>query len=351
MTTPLEGESIRHLVVGESSETIAIRCLIARIAPAPLPVWIEGETGVGKEQIAQALHAASGRRGPFVAVNVCAIAESMFEDAFFGHVRGAFTDARDDTIGHFGEATDGTLFLDEISGLPVAAQVKLLRAVETNRYRQVGGRADRPSRVRIVAASNEPAEHLVGTGRLRADLAYRLRGGVLRVPPLRARRADIPSLVEHFLAADAHSGPTDLSEQAKQWLVCAEWRGNVREMRQVLACARTLAIGESIELADLRAAFGMLALRSGEPKTAPPVVETTPERLALLSLLDRHEWDTARVAAALEVDRTTVYRRMRRLAIQARQVGEKRAPQVGLHSPGGRLDGTSWAPIGRPSRA
>lgn len=305
---------VRQFVVGDSRETCAIRRLIPRIAVTGLPVWIEGETGVGKEQVAQAIHALSGRRGAFVAVNVCAIADTMFEDAFFGHARGAFTGARDETSGYFAEANDGTLFLDEISSLPTQAQVKLLRAVETHRYRQVGGRSDRTSRVRIITASNEPAEALVRRGDLRLDLAFRLRGWVVQIPPLGSRRGDIPALAEHFLAMEPVPGPASLAVEAQTWLLGADWRGNVRELRQVLTCARALATGEEIGLQDLQAAHRMIAIEPVPARAHSD--ESTAERLALLQLLDAHRWDTVRVAEELAVDRTTVYRRMRRLSIQ-----------------------------------
>lgn len=304
-------ESCRRLI-GHSQQTEELRRLITRLAPSEIAMWIEGETGVGKELAAIALHEASGRRGEFVPVNVCAIPETMFEDAFFGHVRGAFTGAYNDTGGLFGEAEGGTLFLDEVSSLPIASQAKLLRAVETQRFRPVGARADRTSRVRIIAASNEPYEELIRAGRLRPDLAFRLRGGVLHISPLRCRPSDVKPLVEHFLATGKTAG-VSIEPAAVEWLSNRSWKGNVRELRQVVDCARTLSTHSRVSLSDIRYAARMLNVDS----TPATVLEkSSAARDALLALLVECAWDTRRVARALNVNRTTVYRRMKRYSIQ-----------------------------------
>lgn len=321
MSDPVREELLRQYLVGESRATRDLRAMIARLGPTSLPVWIEGETGVGKEQVALALHAASGRRGAFVAVNVCAISESMFEDAFFGHVRGAFTGARDATLGHFGEADEGTLFLDEISGLPVSAQVKLLRAVETQRYRQVGARTDRGSQFRLIAASNEPSDALLRSGRLRLDLAFRLRGSVLQVPPLRERIDDVDELVAHFRRGGHGITEGSIGVEAIGWLKQQPWHGNVRELRQVLQCARALAHSELILERDLKRACRMLSISAPDEVHQ---IEVSAEREELLALLRSCGWDTVKVASELSVDRTTVYRRMRRLAIDPTPRGSRR---------------------------
>lgn len=314
MSEHVNPESLRSIIVGESPETEELRRLITRIAPTGLPVWIEGETGVGKEQVALALHQASGRRGPFVPVNVCAISESMFEDAFFGHVRGAFTGAQDSTPGFFGEADEGTLFLDEISSLAPLSQAKLLRAVETHRYRPVGAKADRACRARIVAATNEPHEVLVRSGRLRLDLAYRLRGSALRVTPLRLRPQDVPPLVKHFLQQSEGNAERTIEPVALHWLTLRRWAGNVRELRQVIECACALSVRRRVGLDDIRAAANMLEVDEVMPSSP---VGGSPERDELVALLVSFGWDTQKVAAALNIDRRTVYRRMERLAIES----------------------------------
>lgn len=332
MRVPTTEDELKPWLVGDSDGTRTIRRMILRVAPSELPVWIEGETGVGKEQVAQALHAASGRRGAFVAVNVCAIAESMFEDAFFGHVIGAFTGARDQTYGYFGEAHGGTVFLDEMSGLSLNAQAKLLRAVETHCYRQVGARADRQSAFRVVAASNVPFEHLTRSGRFRPDLGFRLRGSVLQVPPLRDRHEDIGPLAAHFLAAGTRGRGCHLTESGLAWLASQLWAGNVRELRLVLECARVLSDSESIGLSALRSARLMI------PPDMTTAIEfdraLTRERDELLRLLRECDWDTSLAATRLGVDRTTVYRRVRRFGIE-------------LPRSGRGASGMGLAPIGR----
>lgn len=319
MTPPVDERDLTSWLVGGSTVMRELRSTIARVATVPIPVWIEGETGVGKEQVAQAIHAASGRRGAFVAVNACAISDSMFEDAFFGHVRGAFTGALGETFGYFGEADRGTLFLDEVSGLSVAAQIKLLRAVETRRYRQVGGSKDRTSDFRLLAASNELFDELVREGRFRQDLGFRLRGAVFRVPPLRARLSDIPPLVEHFLATIEGSDARGVSAGAMEWLSSQSWEGNVRELRQLLLCAGALGQGAEITVDLLRSARGMMGVRTIEQ---PRAGTQQSERQSLTELLIAAHWDTASLAGMLGVDRTTVYRRMRRLGIEPPRNGQ-----------------------------
>lgn len=314
MNEASEQENVRRRLVGNSQETAELRRLITLFAPAEIAVWIEGETGVGKEQAAIALHEASGRRGAFVPVNVCAIPESMFEDTFYGHVRGAFTGAYNDSAGLFGEAEGGTLFLDEVSSLPLASQAKLLRAVEMQRFRQVGARADRSCRVRIVAASNEPYEELLRTGRLRPDFAFRLRGGVLHIPPLRTRPSDVRPLVEHFLAKGP-AGGASIEHAAVEWLSARSWKGNVRQLRQVVDCARALSVHPRVGLSEIRHAARMQGVDS---TPATEVAESSAARDKLLAILAEYSWDTKRVANALDVDRTTVYRRMKRYSIERR---------------------------------
>ena len=188
------------LLIGDSLPMRQLRALIARVATSTLSVLIEGETGSGKELVARALHEMSGRSGALVALNVCAVPDSMFEATMFGHVKGAFTGALRDSAGYLTEAHRGTLFLDEVSGLSLTNQVKLLRAIETKEFRPVGARSDQRSDFRLIAASNEDMVHLVEGGQFRRDLAHRLGGIKLTVPPLRDRLEDVPILAAHFAA-------------------------------------------------------------------------------------------------------------------------------------------------------
>lgn len=300
-----------ELLIGETPIMQHLRALIAKVAPSSLPVLIQGPTGSGKELVAAALHQWSGRTGGFVAFNVCALAESMFEDALFGHVRGAFTGATRDAAGYLLEADKGTVFMDEIGGLPLGAQAKLLRAVETRQFRPVGAAYDRKSDFRLIAASNDDLAGLVSTGRFRPDLAYRLRAVLIDVPPLASRKADIPLLARRFLETAVPGIGLELSADATAELTAQSWEGNVRELKHVVERAVLLVSGRRVSRADIRAAL---------PTTGAARHEWCSETFArrrLADLLEAHGWDTAKVAQALGVHRATVYRQMKRHALDA----------------------------------
>jgi DNA-binding NtrC family response regulator len=311
--------TISNLVIGESPAMRTLRGDILAIAATDLPVLIQGETGTGKELVAQAIHLASARPGRLVAFNVCAISESMFEDALFGHVRGAFTGAVSDSLGYLLEADRGTLFLDEISGLPINAQVKLLRAVETREFRPVGARSDRRSDFRVVAASNQDVEDLIAREQFRPDFAFRLRGIDITVPPLRQRPEDIRVLAEHFAALAAHETrrPITLSAEVLRRLERGTWPGNVRELRQIVGRAIAFAKGSDlITITNLNRAWP-------ERGTASPLLregcalsdDRDFSRRRLIEILDRHDWNTSAAAAELRVTRKTVYARLQRFGI------------------------------------
>src|SRR5689334_2690200 len=190
---------VDRLLIGASQPMQQLRALVIRASRSRLPVLIEGPTGAGKELVARALHMGSGRSGDLIAFNVCAIAESVFEDALFGHVKGAFTGAMRDVAGYLAEANGGSLFLDEINGLPLASQAKLLRASVTGLFRPVGAQRDRTSDFRLIAATNDDLASAVAAGSFRRDLLYRLSGLTISVPALSARLDDLPELVQHFL--------------------------------------------------------------------------------------------------------------------------------------------------------
>jgi DNA-binding NtrC family response regulator len=299
------------ILVGQSKPMRRLRQTIATVAPARVPVLIEGSTGTGKELAASLLHQLSGRRGAFVAFNVCAVGDTMFEDALFGHTRGAFTGAAGDTPGFLREAHGGTVFLDEISGLPLPLQAKLLRAVETGVFRPIGSSRDAMSDFRLVAATNEQVESLVAAGRFRADLAHRLSGIVITLPTLAERLDDVPMLVEHFARG------VTVTPGACRALQERAWPGNVRELKQVVDAALVFAHG----VLDADAVATALTHR---PRTvvanvtAPSVLADdylSSERRRLLQLLDGAAWDTDRTAAGLGIHRSTLYRRLKRLGI------------------------------------
>ncbi|KQZ59195.1 MULTISPECIES: nitrogen regulation protein NR(I) [unclassified Lysobacter] len=239
-------------------DTPAMRTLfraIGRLAQAPLSVLITGETGTGKELVARALHRESPRAlRPFVALNTAAIPAELLESELFGHEAGAFTGAQRRHIGRFEQADGGTLFLDEIGDMPLPLQTRLLRVLAEGEFFRVGGRELIRVDVRVVAATHQDLETLVGEGRFRADLLHRLDVVRLRLPQLRERRADIGQLAERFLAAAAAkfaAAPKRLSKAALERLQAHDWPGNVRELENVCWRLAALAPGDSIARADL----------------------------------------------------------------------------------------------------
>ena len=232
--------AVAAILLGESPLIRRLREQIVRVATHDFAVLIEGETGSGKELVASCVHTVSGRQGEFVAFNVHAVGESMFDDALFGHVRGAFTGASDSTPGYLAEANHGTLFLDEIAGLPLAHQAKLLRAIELKVFRPVGGKKNERSDFRVVGATNVPVRELVATGVLRADLAERLSGMVLNVPPLRSRPDDILLLARRFLRATREGESRDFAADACALLVAYHWPGNVRQLANIVEASAAL---------------------------------------------------------------------------------------------------------------
>lgn len=292
---------------GNSVVIRKLREIIIRVAASSISVLIQGPTGAGKELVAHAVHAYGRPRGRFVPVNVCAISQSMFEDALFGHTRGAFTGATSDAAGYMAEADGGTLFLDEISGLGLPHQATLLRAIETRQFRPVGASRDRTSHFRLVAASNEDLSSLVGCGDFRPDLLHRLDGITISVPSLAERRDDIPELARHFLGSYSPDHAIRLSSAAERFLQERDWPGNVRELRNTLERAAILAEARELTRVDVeRAVRGDAAA-----KTAPGCTA----RSHLISVLEQCNWEPQRAAGALRVHWTTVYRRMRKLGI------------------------------------
>ena len=309
------------LLVGESLPMQRLREMIYTIAPTRLPVLIEGATGTGKELIAALVHRHSTRRGAFIAFNVCALGDSMFEDSLFGHVRGAYTGALSDSMGFLREADGGSAFFDEISGLPLMLQAKLLRAVETGVFRPIGAARDVRSDFRVVAATNEHLGDLVDRGRFRADLKHRLSGVVITVPSLADRVDDIPDLARYF-AERAFGSPLAIEEAALDLLMDTGWPGNVRELKQVIDVATAFSRGV-VDVESVRAA---LLHRNERPLTIHErVIDERRERRELVTALQNMSWDIDRAAEALGVHRATMYRRMKRHGIEVPRVAASRA--------------------------
>jgi two-component system nitrogen regulation response regulator NtrX len=245
----------RWQLVGESAPMLALREHIARAARSDAPVLITGENGTGKELVARQIHLGSARAsGPLVTVNCAAIPAELIESELFGHEKGSFTGAHERRTGHFEAAEGGTLFLDEIGDMPLAAQSKVLRALETFEITRVGSTQSRRVDLRVVAATNADLAAAVEEKSFRLDLFYRLNVVPLRVPPLRERPGDIPALCEHFLRRLAERGgraPFALEPEALGLLTALDWPGNVRQLRNLLEGACVLADGTSIGRADL----------------------------------------------------------------------------------------------------
>jgi two-component system response regulator HydG len=304
--------------------------LVQKVARADASVLVRGETGVGKELVARAIHAASPRRdAPFIVVDCGAISAGLVESTLFGHERGAFTGAIRATLGAFRAAHGGTIFLDEMGELPRDLQPKLLRVLQEREVTPVGSDKPVPVDVRVVAGTNRDLAADVAAGSFRQDLLYRLQVVEIVIPPLRQRRSDIPALAEHFLARHAErSGRSakTLSSDAMQALVDHEWPGNVRELENALEAATVYASGDEIRAADLpifedvfrqkgkRAISegGVQVTGHGAPKTGLRETLEELERDRLLSALREHEGNKTRTAKALGMSRGALLRRIKR---------------------------------------
>lgn len=316
---------IRELLIGESPAMRQLRARIISVGPSRLPVLIQGPTGSGKELVARALHLASNRRGRFVPFNVAAISESLFESTVFGHVKGAFSGAVGSLPGYLAEANAGTCFMDEVGSLPLGMQCKLLRALDHGEFRPVGAHADQNSEFRLLAATNESIRCLVEGGRFRRDLAFRLGGLVIDVPPLSERAEDVPLLVEHF-AAQCMSGcdtAIRFSPGAMRVLQDQPWRGNVRELKFAVERAALLA---GVPVIDAETVRSILDNGRTDDENAHAADD---DREALRRVLEAADWNQTHAARRLAIHPITVWRRMKRLGI--------RPPTNGRH-PLGELD-------------
>jgi len=329
--------SQRDRVVGMVGASVAMRALYARlerIASTNTTVLITGETGTGKELVAEALHEESGRAsGPFVIVDCGSIPEPLVESELFGHERGAFTGAVSTNIGAFERAHGGTVFLDEIGELPLELQPKLLRALESRQVRRVGGRQIIPVDMRVIAATNRDLAVEMNRGRFREDLYYRLAVVQIQVPPLRDRREDIPLLVQHFLDEIPGGERVRMRPETLSALAQHDYPGNVRELRNLVERVVALAgtRGEAMAVLPDRSAPGPASRE--EPHVDSPdaevfvvtVDETIPlkrarkqmndefERRYLERLLARHGGNVSAAARAAGLDRMTVYKMLNRL--------------------------------------
>jgi two-component system NtrC family response regulator/two-component system response regulator AtoC len=305
-------------IVGRSPAIRDLEARIARIAPTDASVLLVGESGTGKELAAQLLHRQSRRYDrPFVDVNCGALPETLFESEFFGHEKGAFTGAASRKTGLVEASDGGTLFLDEVSEMALAAQVKLLRFLETGRFRRLGGVRQLAADVRVVAASNRPLEALIDGGEFRRDLFFRIAVVTLEVAPLRRRREDIPLLAEHFVRSvglGTRSRAAGLDAEAVAALVAYDWPGNVRELRNAIESAVILSEGGMIRAGDLPARVrerGAPAAPAADAADAPIPTLADVERRHIETVLARLEGHRERTARALGIATKTLYRKLR----------------------------------------
>jgi two-component system response regulator AtoC len=302
-------------ILGSHPAMVDLYKLVFRVAGTRSPVLIEGESGTGKELLARTIHEHSTRRGrPFVAVNCTSLSETLLESELFGHVRGAFTGAVERRPGLFLEANRGTIFLDEVGDMSLAMQSKLLRVLQEQEVKPVGGTETISVDVRIVAATHRQLSALVAAGRFREDLLYRLRVVALRVPPLRERREDIPLLAEHFLrrfAALSQRRLQGFSPAAMDAMRAYRWPGNVRELENVVDRAVALAPGSLIEKADLPEE--VVAGASGGRATSPEALSLDETiRRHVLSVLMAAGGNKSKAAKLLGVPRRSLYRMLDR---------------------------------------
>jgi two-component system response regulator AtoC len=306
-------------IVGTSPSMKKMYDLIARVAETETTVLVTGESGTGKELVAKALHLRSPRReGAFVAINCAAMPESLLESELFGHVKGAFTDARNSRSGLFVKATKGTLFLDEIGEMPPGMQAKLLRALQERTVRPVGGDTEVPFDTRIIAATNRDLETEVEEKRFREDLFYRINVVRIHVPPLRARGSDILLLAQHFLQRHQANGPqrvVGLKSAAADKLLSYPWPGNVRELQNCIERAVALTQFDHIGLDDLPERIrefktSRITIESNDPAELLPMEEV--ERRYILRVLEAVGGNKTLAAQVLGFDRRTLYRKLER---------------------------------------
>ncbi len=309
----LRGES-RPFMIAESRAMQPVLEVIARVGPSQANVLITGENGAGKGIVAQVLHAASLRKDkPLVSVNTASIPETLFESELFGHVAGAFTDAKSDRLGRFKLADGGTLFLDEIASIPANLQTKLLRVLESGEFEPVGSSRTHRVDVRILSATNAHLAEEVATSRFRQDLLYRLKTVEIRVPPLRERKEDIPLLAAHFLQRHAGRYRKQLvgfDPTALQMLLSYPWPGNVRELDHTIERALLMAKDNLVRVSDL----GLEPKFESGPRLEEMTIDQAEEML-IKTALSRCQGDISKAAEALGLSRGSLYRRLEKHGI------------------------------------
>ena len=317
----------RHQIVGDSVGLGAVKGAIVKAAPTNATVLIWGESGVGKELVARAVHRESLRRdGPFVQVNCAAIPDDLIESELFGHEKGSFTGASDRQIGKFEQADKGTIFLDEIGDMSLKTQAKVLRVLQEQELERLGSNRLIKVDVRVIAATNKDLEQEITKGTFREDLFYRLNVVPIWVPPLRERREDIPVLVRHF--ADAFSRDNNFRRKtftaaAMERLRAHQWRGNIRELRNTVERLMIMSNGDQIDVTDLR--LSPDAARVDPPAAAPdnewmhaPTLhefKASSERAYLVAKLRENAWNISKTAEVVDTPRSNLYKKLEQYRI------------------------------------
>ena len=301
-------------MISRSAAMVPVLELIERVGPSEANILITGENGTGKGLVAQVLHAVSGRSDhPLITVNIGGLSETIFESELFGHVKGAYTDAKSDRVGRFELADRGTLFMDEIANVPSNLQTKLLRVLETGEFERVGSSRTRRVDVRILSATNADIAEEVREQRFRQDLLFRLNTVEIRLPPLRDRREDIPPLAQYFLGHHAERYRKSLvgfDDDALRTLLSHPWPGNVRELSHVVERSVLMSTGERIKPRDLGLGDG----GGGGGRLEDMTLEEV-ERLLIDKALERYTGNVSDAARALGLSRSALYRRLEKYGI------------------------------------
>jgi two-component system nitrogen regulation response regulator NtrX len=319
------GDGVRYGMVGRSDAMQRVYQLVDMVAPTRARVLISGERGTGKELVARAIHALSPRRDkPFVQMNCAAVPGELVESEMFGHVKGAFTGAVSDRRGTFETAHTGTLFLDEIGDMGLVMQAKLLRVLQEGQLTPVGSSKSKSVDVRVFAATSKNLLEEIEQGRFRDDLYDRLNVVNIALPPLRARREDVPLLAEHYIRlASVENGfrPKRLSPRAVDFLSQLPWRGNVRELRNLMERLAVIVSRDSVSHRDVMEALHMTAPASGEDGAPLPlrVARSRFERQYILERLSANRGNLGSTAKELGIERTNLYRKMKSLGIGRKQ--------------------------------
>jgi two-component system response regulator AtoC len=317
-------------IVGESPAIRELLHTVELVAPAPSTVQITGESGTGKELVARALHTASNRADqPFIAVNCAALPGELIENELFGHEKGAFTGAQQGRAGKFEEAGSGTLFLDEVGEMPLAMQVKLLRALQEREFTRLGSHRPLPLNARLVTATNRDLGRDVEEGRFREDLYYRLKVIPLHLPPLRERVEDIPLLARHFLqrfAGEMGRAVPRLTGEAVSALQSYPWPGNIRELENVLERTVVMTRGDTIDAGDLPPELGEGSPISGQADFGTHHLPTI-ERQVVVDAMEKTDWNQSRAAVLLGISRKQLRTKMKNLGLLSSEGEEHNDPE------------------------